>query len=97
MATPHGYEAPGRVWEAAEGSIRTETESQIWNASIDAYLKRNGFRPLAADPCIYVWRSTNGKINLGLYVDVLLLAVSTSLMIWIKVRLNKRCRITDLG
>ena len=97
VATPPGYESPGRVWKLLKALYGLKQSPRVWNASIDEYLRRLGFVSLEADVCIYVWRSTSGEIYLALYVDDLLLAVSSGLVTWIKAKLNKRYKMTDLG
>ena len=94
---PPGYEAPGRVWRLLKALYGLKQSPRVWNADIDAYLKHIGFVALEADTCIYMWKSKEGVIYLALYVDDLLIAVSTCLVQWIKAKLGKRYAMTDLG
>ena len=97
VAMPPGYETPRKVWKLLKALYGLKQRPRAWNASIDGYLRRIGFQPLEADPCIYVWRSDDGVIYLALYVDDLLIATTRSLVTWIKTKLNKRYKMTDLG
>ena len=76
VAMPPGYETPGKVWKLLKALYGLKQSPRAWNASIDEYLRRIGFQPLEADPCIYVWKSDDGVIYLALYVDDLLIATS---------------------
>ena len=44
-----------------------------------------------------MWSPKEGMIYLALYVDDLLIAVSTCLVKWIKAKLCMRYKMTDLG
>ena len=44
-----------------------------------------------------MWKSKEGVIYFAVYVDDLLIAVSTCLVNWIKAKLSKRHAMTDLG
>ena len=97
VAMPPGYEAPGRVWRSLKALNGLKQSPRVRNAEIDTYLKHIGFVALEADSCIYMWKSKEGVIYLALYVDDLLIAVSTCLVKWIKAKLSKRYAMTDLG
>ena len=77
VAMPPGYEVPGRVWRLLKALYGLKQSPHVLNADIDTYLKHIGFVALEADSCIYMWKSKEGVIYLALYVDDLLIAVST--------------------
>ena len=80
VAMPPGYKTPGRVWRLLKTLYGMKQCPRVWNADIDKYLKHIGFVALEADTCIYMWKSKEGVIYLALYVDDLLIAVSTCLV-----------------
>jgi len=50
--------------------------SICWNKGIEMFLRRQNFRPSAADPCFYIRDKGEKKLLLVLYVDDGILAAS---------------------
>jgi hypothetical protein len=78
-----------RVVRGGGGSARTECvrllkalygtkqASHVWHASLDRTLRKLGFRPATADPCVYTRPTASGEsILLGVFVDDILAAHS---------------------
>jgi hypothetical protein len=66
--------------------------------TLDQHIHANGFKPSAADPCIYIkWVEGRPTSILSVYVDDCLLITHTIDMASIKQVLAKKFAIKDLG
>jgi transposase InsO family protein len=79
----------------------TKQASAVWHAALDRTLRALGFRPLTADPCVYVRATASGEcILLGVFVDDLFVAhgrQDASEWRGVKAALQATYRIKDLG
>lgn len=72
--------------------------SFVWNQTINAVLLEMGFKPSAADPCVYVKAVPGGQVFVCLYVDDMLIAAKDKSNIErVKDDIRKRFSIKDLG
>jgi hypothetical protein len=73
----------------------------MWNLKLKEYLLGAGWKQSAADPCIFIYRTTgeDGKLALmAVYVDDLLLAAACLILLArLKAEIMKQFRMTDGG
>ena len=87
MKQPDGYvdkEKPNYVCKLKKSLYGLKQAARCWNSAIDSYLKSDGYKPVGADPCLYIKsvKRQNGKIDfviLSLHVDDILLFSNTLL------------------
>ena len=56
-----------------------------------------GFRPLKSDPCVYVYEDATGFVVLTLYIDIMFLSASKSLLNKLKKQLMNRFEMSNMG
>lgn len=69
----------------------------VWNRTFKKHLKRNGFRPTLADPCIFIKRSGRDITLISVYVDDLLFLGNCKQVNAAKKLIAERFPIKDLG
>jgi len=80
---PQGYEKKGPNGEELVCRLRKslyglKQSGRNWNQVIDKWLRAYGFKPSAADPCLYVMRRPNDELLIVvLYVDDMMIAGSS--------------------
>ena len=77
----------------------TPQAGRNWNKDVHELLIAEGFRSFPKDPCVYIRRNPDGSIIiLGLYVDDLLLcSKNDKYMHELKLKLNRKYKLNDLG
>ncbi len=99
-----GYEIPGPhptnplVMKLKQAVYGLRTASRTWYTTLDKALKHIGFEATRSDPCVYVYKKSNGFAYLTIYVDDILLTSPDKILIAsLKERLMQRFSMTDLG
>jgi hypothetical protein len=77
----------------------TPQAGRNWNRDVHELLIAEGFRSFPKDPCVYIRKNPDGSIIiLGLYVDDLLLCSKNDRYMYeLKVKLNEKYKLNDLG
>jgi hypothetical protein len=91
---------PGEVWKLNKALYGLKQAPMEWNTEVDTYLKTIGYTATAADPCIYVKKTTTSRIILCLYVDdtiVLYNDIDEKQWLKDKSRISNKYEIKDLG
>ena len=72
--------------------------SREWNRELDCKLKKRGYVHLCSDPCIYIWHVDKDFVIITVWVDDLLLFLTTIvLMNKMKSDIKSEWKVTDLG
>ena len=88
---------PNHVCRLKKSLYGLKQAPRVWFETIDSFLKEHGFYKVHADPCIYIFITSSGKAIIFLYVDDLLIAATFCFLDPIKLLLNQRFRMKDLG
>ncbi|TPX53139.1 DNA-directed DNA polymerase [Powellomyces hirtus] len=97
-STQHLY--PKKVALLLKGLYGLKQAGRLWNEDIDATLKKLGFKPCIAEPCVYVRHEANVITILVLYVDDILIAApydKPEVLSTLKQELMSRYKMTDAG
>jgi hypothetical protein len=100
MELPKGYPTKpvGVVCKLIKSLYGLKQSPMEWNSALDQYLLSIGFKPTAADPCLYVRNIKEELVLLAVYVDDIVVAASTkALEIAVKKELMSKFEMTDLG
>jgi transposase InsO family protein len=102
MRQPEGFVVQGKedwICRLEKGLYGLKQSGRVWNKKADKFLQSLGFVPLAADRCVYVWKSKGRMMIVALYVDDMFLFAprGSDLLAKLKVRLQKKFEMTDLG
>jgi transposase InsO family protein len=101
MEQPEGFAVPGKedhVCRLKKSLYGLKQAGRTWHHKIDQALKREGFKSLSAETCIYLRREGNLTIIIALYVDDLLLASSDlPALTALKAKLASLFEMSDLG
>jgi hypothetical protein len=101
MKQAPGFEEPGKerlVCRLKKSIYGLKQSPRLWNKVIDKFLKNEKFKVIDADCCIYMKTKREKTIMVSLYVDDLLIASNCkTLCAKLKVNLNKRFEMKDLG
>lgn len=97
---PEGFvdpDHPEMVYKLVKSLYGLKQAPYEWNQLLDKHLRLNGFKALAADPCVYV-KFENGKpMIIALYVDDTIFITEPSLMAKLKKVLSSKFKMKDLG
>jgi hypothetical protein len=101
MKQPPGYidpSCPDLVCRILKNIYGLKQAPRVWHKTIDPHLRSMGFKPLAADPCLY-YQWSDGKLSLiSLYVDDLAIASDSPAGIAaIRTQLMHKFKMTDDG
>ena len=101
MHQPKGFVAKGKedwVWQLCQTLYGLRQSSHVWYQKLQDALLELGFKPSAADPCVFI-RSRDGDLSIIFtHVDDLgLICNSVNLVAWLKGELVKYFPISDLG
>ena len=101
MHQPKGFVAKGKedwVWQLCQTLYRLQQSGRIWYQKLRDALLELGFKPSAANPCVFI-RSCDGDLSIIFtHVDDLgLICNSVNLVAWLKGELMKYFPISDLG
>jgi hypothetical protein len=88
---------PNRVCRLQKGLYGLKQAGRIWYDDVHSSILEWGFLQTAADPCVYVRTSTEGKCILGLYVDDFIAAGTDPAINRFKGEIRARYRIKELG
>ena len=70
LKPPKGYRVtPRTALRLLKGLYGLKAAGRLWNITIDAKLKKLGFRQSRNDPCLYIKEEGEKKIRLNLHVD----------------------------
>jgi hypothetical protein len=87
-----------RVCHLIKTLYRLKQSSQEWNAEFDTKMRRQGYKQLCADPCVYTHSRPNKIVIITVWVDdVLLFADSAKTMEEMKKDIRTEWETTDLG
>ena len=77
MQQPRGYtDGSSRVCKLLKSLYGLKQSPRCWNKRIEAFLRKQGFKVSAADPCLYIRDRDGKKLLLALYVDDGILAAT---------------------
>ena len=88
---------PHLVCKLLKGLYGIKQGGRLWHAVIHGFLLEIGFSQSMADSCIYLRRSADGTVIIGLYVDDHVIAGSLAAVLAVKAELCARFDIKDLG
>ena len=101
MKQPPGFEKSGKknlVCKLKRSLYGLKQSPRQWNKVIDDFLKKQNFKEIDADCCIYIKKSNHKMIMVSLYVDDLMIASNCDkLCLDLKRSLNERFEMKDLG
>lgn len=78
MKQPPGYEVAGKehmVCRLKKSIYGLKQSARCWNDRLDGVLKKMGFRPSVADPCLYTKVVSGKLVYLLVYVDDILVGL----------------------
>jgi len=101
MHQPKGFVAKGKedwVWQLNQTLYGLRQSSRVWYQKLRDALLELGFKPSAADPCVFI-RSHDGNLSIVFtHVDDLgLICNSVNVVVQLKGELAKYFPISDLG
>ena len=71
---------------------------RCWNSTLDAQLKKVGFKQTKSDPCIYLSTTGRDPFYIGVYVDDMMMAGKDEASLQkVKDELGTKFEIKDLG
>lgn len=99
MKIPSGFENKvDKVCKLKKALYSLKQAPRAWNETFDKFARELGFVNSTADRCLYIAHKGKSKIFLLLYVDDIILAgTDESQVISIKIALEKKFRMKDLG
>lgn len=100
MVVPPGYptKTVGAVYKLVKSLYGLKQSPMEWNAVLDVFLKKIGYLPTTADPCLYTRKEGNDLVILAIYVDDIIVAASgKSAELKAKKELMSKFEMTDLG
>lgn len=99
MQVPEGVEVAGdMVCKLNKSIYGLKQSAYVWNKTINKAFIEMGFKPSAADPCIYMKQASDRFIYICLYVDDMLIAAKyTKDIEAVKTEIRTRFSIKDLG
>lgn len=101
MEQPEGFEVESTerlVCKLNKSLYGLKQSGRNWNKLLHDHLVENGFDQNAADNCVYEKQSEGEKVVLIIWVDDLIIAASSNVLISeVKEMLKKRFKMKDLG
>ena len=101
MAQPPGFvdsSRPDAVCLLKRSLYGLKQSPRCWNTTLDTGLRELQFTPTTADPCIYTGTVQKHEVILGVYVDDMLIACSSSQVCQeVKKMVSTKFAIKDLG
>jgi hypothetical protein len=99
MRQPEGYNnGSGKVALLIKTLYGLKQSGREWNKELDSKLKEFQFQPLRSDPCTYVRQNDEHLEIITVWVDDLLLfATSDNLLNKMKIQIQSKWEVTDLG
>ena len=99
MQQPEGYNnSTGCVCMLVKTLYSLKQAGQEWNIEFDSKLRRQGYVHLQSDPCMYIWHVDEDFIIITVWVDDLLLFVTTiELRDKARADIERKWEVTDLG
>lgn len=102
MEQPDGFKdsaRPDHVCKLKKALYGLKQAPRLWFAKIDSFLiSELDFESSPYDPCLYVFKTSDGIVIVSLYVDDLLLACSDLKRLnWLKSALHRKFDMTDCG
>ena len=99
MRQPEGYgDGTDRVCLLVKTLYGLKQAGREWNLELDAKLCKKGYARLEADPCVYIWRTSDDFVIITVWVDDLLIFATT---VELKEKaisdVESEWQITDLG
>jgi hypothetical protein len=90
---PEGFAEAGKegwVWRLIKALYGLKQSPRVWNKTLDAYLRSQGFAPTKADPCVYIkTRGTFFSIILVYVDDLIMVSNDKTMMHLTKEALNR--------
>lgn len=90
-------EADGSVVKLIKSIYGLREAPKLWYKTLASCLSSLGFKRLTSSECVFILRKRNKRVLLLAYVDDLGMFGDQGLIEWVKVELQKRFKITDLG
>ena len=99
ITQPEGYIKPGtahQVCRLLKSLYGLKQASRVWYETFDTFLLSQGFLKCTSDPNVYIKRSHNSILLLGLYIDDLVLISDNFQFLTVtKAIFNQRFSMTD--
>jgi hypothetical protein len=78
MKQPKGYDdRTGCVCRLIKTLYGLKQAGREWNIELDTRLQKRGYQRFRSDPCIYIWRERDNFVIITIWVDDMLLFVTT--------------------
>jgi len=99
MRQPEGYgDSTDCICLLVKTLYGLKQAGQEWNLELDAKLCKKGYACLEANPCIYIWRTSDDFIIITVWVDDLLIFATTVELKGKAIsNVESEWQITDLG
>lgn len=99
---PRGFEQKGVDGETLYCHLRKslyglKQSGRLWNTTLDEFLKEIGFEQSKVEHCLYMKDVNNKHVRLVVFVDDIILAGDGELVENVKIKLQNRFRMSDLG
>lgn len=101
VAQPEGYQKKGetqKVYKLSKALYGLKQAPRAWNACLDQYLKKLGFKRCAHEYSVYTKNNDGNTLIVGVYVDDLLVTGSCPASVQtFKEEMNTKFEMSDLG
>ncbi|HSG20923.1 MAG TPA: reverse transcriptase domain-containing protein, partial [Burkholderiaceae bacterium] len=90
---------PDYVYKLLRCVYGLKQSGRYWHKEVSGYLRRLGFVPLHADPCLFILKNKAGEAvcMLVVHVDDLLIGADEPFLSQVKAKLNGQYEMKDLG
>ena len=86
----------GGYWKLNKALYGLKQSGRQWNKTIDKFLRKNNFKPLKSEPCIYIYRENKKtKCIIGLYVDDMVICGENSIISNIILIIKEKFKISN--
>ncbi|KAD0338797.1 hypothetical protein E3N88_44430 [Mikania micrantha] len=101
VSQPEGYVKKGKermVYKLSKALYGLKQASRAWNTKLDSVLKECEFQKCKLEQAVYIKRSREGSLLVGIYVDDLIVTgTSIELIERFKRQMERRFEMSDLG
>ena len=88
----------GGYWKLNKALYGLKQSGRQWNLTIDKFLKKQNFKPLKAEQCIYIYKENKKtRCIVGLYVDDMIITGEKPVIENIILQIKKEFKISNCG